>query len=329
MPLNAQAQELLDALAELGPAVIGRSSLEEARDSPGLADAVSVILRRRGEDPAVDAAHTDERRTVPGPAGDVEVRVLRPSPGGAEALPILVYVHGGGWVLGDLDDDGIVPELVRRAGCLAVSVGYRRAPEAPFPASHDDVVAALRWVLAHGDELGGDPGRVAVGGDSAGATMATAACRTLALAGERGPSAQLLAYPLADLTDGDRPSRRDAADTPPLTATALDWFVAQETTEDGQRRDPRLSPLLATHDELAALPPTLLFTAEQDVLRDEGEAYARALMDARVHVTLSRFPGMMHGFLGCHRVLDGADLAMTQAAAFLSAGFEGAEPAAQ
>ena len=327
MPLHAQARELLDVLAGLSPEATGE--VDAAREAPGLGDAVTEILRGRGEDTSPEDVGRVEDRSVPGPAGDVAIRVYRPRDGGS-GLPVLIYVHGGGWVVGDLDGvDDVARRMANAASCLVVSVDYRRAPEDPFPASHDDVLAATRWVVDHGDELNADASRVVIAGESAGATMAAATCLGLAREGRAVPRGQLLVYPLTDLVGADWDSYRDAGDTPSLTRDALAWFAGHEAPDEEQRRDPRLSLLRMSADELAAMPPTLLFTAEEDPLRDEGEAFARALMDARVHVTVSRFPGMMHGFLGAFAVLNGAKLAMLQAVAFVQAGFQGYEPTAQ
>lgn len=330
MPLHHQARVLLDTLAAMSPADTGE--VEVARAGPGLPDAEEALLRERGADTTPEQVGEVIDRTVPGPTGEVAIRVYRPrsDDGTAGPLPVLVYVHGGGWVTGDLDGvDAAARQLANGVDGVVVSVDYRRAPEDPFPASHDDVLAATRWVAAHGDELGVDASRLVIGGESAGATMAAATCLSLARAGEPVPRAQLLVYPLTDLLGDDWGSYTDAADTPPLTREKLRWFVAHETRDDEQRADPRLSLLRADHDELAAMPPALIFTAEEDPLRDQGEAFARALMDARVHVTLSRFPGMMHGFFGSAAVLDGARLAMLQAVAFVRAGFDGLEASAQ
>ena len=335
MPLHAQARALLDVLAEIAPSPAGAvPTVEERRQGPGLGDAERELLRRRGADGrngtdgAPEPVHEVTDRTVPGPAGEVPVRVYRPAAAGR--LPILVYVHGGGWVIGDLDSDEVVPRaLANRAECVVVSVDYRRAPEHPFPASHDDVLAVTRWVSDHGDELDADPTRVVIAGESAGATMATATCLSLAREGHRVPAAQLLVYPITDMVGQDYRSYREVDGTPPLTVDDVRWFVDQETTDRAETHDARLSPLLASGEELAGMPPTLLFTASEDPLRDQGEDYAHALMDAGVHVTLSRFPGMMHGFLGCTATLDGARLAMLQSVAFVAAAFAGREPAAQ
>ena len=327
MPLHTQSRELLDTLATLSPEP--SDEIDAARDAPGLGDAVTEILRGRGEDTTVEDVGRVEDRALPGPAGDVAVRVYRPRDAGS-GLPVLVWVHGGGWVVGDLDGaDAVARRMANAAQCLVVSVDYRRAPEDPFPASHEDVLAATRWVTENAHDLDADATRVVIGGESAGATMAAATSRDLHREGAIVPRAQLLVYPLTDLVGDEWESYRSAGDTPPLTRDALGWFTAREAPDDAQRRDPRLSLLRMSDDDLAAQPPTLLFTAEEDPLRDQGEAFAHALMDARVHVTVSRFPGMMHGFLGAFAVLDGAKLAMLQAVAFVQAGFQGYEPTAQ
>lgn len=342
MKLKPQAQAVIDELEALGAKPIESLRPEEAREQPTPKDAVHSLLRSRGESAEPEEVGGVEDRTIPGPGGEIPIRVYRPrsaegtldrirdalSPDDS-ALPVLVYVHGGGWVIADLDVYDASPRaLTNRANCIVVSVEYRHAPEHPFPASHEDVLAATRWVMQNAGDLGGDPNRVAIGGESAGGNMATATCIELKRAGERLPVFQVLVYPVTDFVGQDYASYEDSADAKPLNVPMLEWFGQHEMTDPGQAEDVRLSPLRASVEELSGLPPALVITAESDPLRDQGEDYAHKLMDAGVHVSLTRFPGVMHEFFGMTAVLDSAKLAVQQAALALQAGFEGIEPAA-
>jgi acetyl esterase len=252
--------------------------------------------------------------TFPGPAGDVPLRVYVPTsePG---PRPALVYFHGGGWVIGDIEThDGTVRSLADASGVTCVSVGYRRAPEDPFPAAFDDCVAAVRWVVDNAADLDIDPSRVAVGGDSAGGNLAAAAAIEL-----RDTPVdvrfQLLVYPV---TDGsmDQPSLDENAEGYFLTKDTMAWFWDLYAA-DAPRTDPRLSPMDATDDALRGVAPLLVITAEYDPLRDEGERYAERMRAAGVPVELTRYDGMAHGFFTMSGVLPDARRAIAQAARFL------------
>ena len=206
----------------------------------------------------------------------------------------MVYFHGGGWVVCDLDThDVICTALARRAGAVVVAVDYRRAPEHRFPAAVTDCYSASLWVVEHAAELGIDPLRITVGGDSAGGNLATVVC--LKARDEGGPrfALQALVYPVTDLSSFDTPSYTEFAEGHHLTKASMEWFRGHYlASSDGH--DPYASPLLAK--DLSGLPPALVLTAECDVLRDEGEAYARRLQQAGVRVKLTRYSGMIHPF---------------------------------
>lgn len=329
MELNSQARAVIDELDALGPKPIESLDPEEAREQPTVVDAVRSLLRKRGTDPGPEEVGRVEDRTIPGPDGNIPVRVYWPKGVEETGLPVLVYVHGGGWVLDDLDSsEASCRALTNLASCVVVSVEYRRAPEHPFPASHEDVLAATRWAMERADEVGGDPARVAIAGESAGGNMAAATCIELKRAGERLPVFQALVYPVTDFVGRDYRSYEDSAQAEPFNLAMLEWFARYEMSDPSQAADVRLSPLRASNEALSGLPPAIVITAESDPARDQGEAYAHKLMDAGVHVSLTRFPGVMHGFFGMGAVLDSARLAVRQAALALSAGFEGIEPAA-
>jgi acetyl esterase len=255
---------------------------------------------------------------VPGPAGQVPVRVYRPSE--QPDLPVLVYFHGGGWAICSIETHDVTcRELANGAGCVVVSVGYRLAPEHRFPAAPEDCYAALGWAARHAASLGGDPGRIAVGGDSAGGNLAAVVAL---LARERGGPRlrhQLLVYPVTDHAF-DTSSYRENAEGPLLTQEMMrgfwDLYLARE--EDG--RHPHASPLRA--QDLSGLPPAHVITAEYDPLRDEGEAYARRLAAAGVPVVQRRYDGMIHGFFGFTAMIDRAGEAVAEAARELRRAFE-------
>ncbi|NLU73612.1 alpha/beta hydrolase [Streptomyces sp. HNM0575] len=250
-------------------------------------------------------------RLVPGPEGapEVPVRVYRPheegsAPGGT---PTVVFLHGGGWVLGSLDShDSTVRAMCRASGAVIVSVGYRLAPEARFPEPADDAYAALCWAAENIADLGGDPGALLVAGDSAGGNLA-AACTLMAR--ERGGPAiahQLLIYPSTDPA-ADTESRRVNAEGYFLTETAMRWYGAQYFGSPGDLTHHHAAPLRA---DLSGLPPAHVVTAGCDPLCDEGRAYAAKLRECGVPVTEAHFPGMFHGFLGVGELLPDASEAM-------------------
>ena len=308
MPLDPNLKTMLDSLADVGGPAITEVSADEARAMYKLMSPIA------GEPEDVDVV---ESRSVPGPAGDIPVRVYRPAAAPlGDPRPILVWFHGGGWVIGDLDTaDVTCRALANATGAIVVSVDYRLAPEHRFPAAVDDCVAALEWVIAHGDELGGDPSRIAVGGDSAGGNLA--AVVSLA-ARDKGIAVrhQLLVYPVTDATF-TQPSIDENGEGYLLTKESMLWFGDHYLGAQGDPKDPRLSPLHA--DELAGVAPATVFTAEFDPLRDEGEAYAERLREADVAVELTRFDGMVHSFFAMGVVTPVAGEAMALAAQRLRA----------
>jgi acetyl esterase/lipase len=224
------------------------------------------------------------------------------SPAGHGPHPVLVFYHGGGWVIGDLyTHDGICRSLVNAAGCAVASVDYRLAPEFKYPTPVEDSYAGLQWVAANGARLGLDPARIAVGGDSAGGNLA--AVMALLARDRRGPrlALQVLVYP-ATSYDFTTASYRENATGYLLTTEDMRWFWRHYLSREEQGREPNASPLLAK--SLADLPPALVITAGCDPLRDEGEAYATRLREAGVSVTITQYPGMFHGFVRMTRILD-------------------------
>jgi acetyl esterase len=283
MPLDPQARAYLDAGAALG--------LKAPRDStPGEMRAAAIKRRHHFGAPPIPVANVEDR-TVPGPAGEIPVQVYVPDAAGP--LPILVYYHGGGWVSGCIEThENACRALANQTPAVVVSVEYRCAPETKFPGPLEDCYAATAWVAEHGAELGGDPTRLAVGGDSAGGNLAAAVAL---LARERGGPKigfQLLIYPVTDY-NFETASYQEAAEGYGLTQDSmrLFWELYLPTEADGA--NPLASVLRA---DLAGLPPAYVITAEYDPLRDEGDAYAEKLKAAGVSVEHVSYPGQIHGF---------------------------------
>ena len=295
MPLHPQAQVLLELFESFGDPPIETSTPE----------AVRALRMSRLRPPTVAVA---EIRDVD--AGGVPARLYRPS--GDRGLGLLVYFHGGGWVLGNLEThDNLARSLAAESGQAVLSVDYRLAPEHPFPAGLEDAFTATAWACEHAADLGCDPGRLAIGGDSAGANLAAVVTQ----AGTLPFRFQLLVYPVTDARGGT-PSSEAHKDGPWLTRAGMKWFNEHYLSGDeGSLDDPRVSPLLAPDEALANSPPTLVITAELDPLRDEGEAYAERLRSLGVPVELTRYDGMFHGFCAFADSLDDGRRAVGEAAA--------------
>jgi acetyl esterase len=254
---------------------------------------------------------------IPGPAGTIDARLYLPA-ATSEPSPLLVYFHGGGWVIGGLDThDDPCRFLAAHSGARVLSVDYRLAPEHPFPAAAEDALAAYEWAAANAGRLGVDPGRLGVGGDSAGANLAAAACLMARDAGIATPAMQLLIYPVTE-TAGTARSRRTFAEGFLLTRGDMDWFEDHYLPPGVDRGDPRVALLEAT--DLSGLPPAYVATAGFDPLRDEGEAYAQRLREAGVQVALRRHPGLVHTFLNLTAICPTARAAMLEAAGALRMG---------
>jgi acetyl esterase/lipase len=230
-------------------------------------------------------------------AGGISIRIIRPKDSTGK-LPVVMYFHGGGWVLGNAGThDRLVREIANGAKAAVVFVNYAPSPEAKYPTAIEQAYAATKYVAEQGDSLNLNPSRLAVAGDSVGGNMATVV--TL-LAKERGGpkiDAQVLFYPVTDLVNLDNASYRQFANGPWLTKPAMEWFINAYAPDVSARTKPTLSPLRASIEQLKGLPPALVITDENDVLRDEGEAYAQKLMQAGVNVTAVRYLGTIHDFV--------------------------------
>lgn len=288
MPLDPGIRAMLDMLETMNVPRICDGTPEVARASfrmltTGLRQAAPVIPVARVTGLA-----------IPGPAGEIDARVYRPEQTGP--LPTVVFCHGGGFVIGDLDThDNQARRLCRDVNAVVVSVDYRLAPEDPWPAGIEDALAATRWVGDHIDQFGADPARLAVAGDSAGGNFAAVIAQVCRDEGGPRLAAQLLIYPGVDFAAEVEayPSRLEFAEGYFLTTDDMRWFTEHYAGSISEREDPRLSPV---NGRLEGLPPAVVATAEFDPLRDEGEAYAAALQRAGVPTTLLRFDGLIHGF---------------------------------
>jgi acetyl esterase len=263
--------------------------------------------------PPAEIAAVDER-AIDGPGGKLRIRVYTPT--GKGPFPLLVFFHGSGFVLCSLDThDGMCRNLCAGAGCVVVSVDYRLAPEHKFPAGLDDCLDATRWAATHAAELGADPARIAVAGDSAGGNMATVTA--LRVRDEGGPTlcGQLLLYPVTDYHTPGTPSYEENAEGYDLSRDTMRWFWDHYLNDPSEGAHPHASPLRAA--KLSALPPALVITAEYDPLRDEGEFYAEKLKAAGVPAILTRYDGVNHGFMFWVGVVDKAGAAMSQACDWL------------
>lgn len=306
MPLHAQVQAFIEAFETLPAVDFSSISAAEFRA------AFNVPVPSRPCDPLAQV----EDRYIEGPDGPLRVRLYVPQ--GEGPWPITLYLFGSGFVIGDLSlTDHICRALAHRAGTLVVSVDYRLAPEAPFPAAVNDALAALRWVSVHAATWGGDPHRLAVAGDSAGGNLAAVLAQQ---ARDEGIALrhQLLMYPPLDAA-GETASYRELGSGYGFTAAWMKWYWRQYLSSAVDGDDVRASPLRQT--ELRGLPSATIFTAEYDILRDEAEAYAHALEAADVAVELKRWTGQIHGFLQLSDVFDDADLALNEAAAALRRSF--------
>ena len=304
--LHPEVRALLEMIDALGAPPLESQDPVEARNAR-----VDSMKMMGGEPEVLGYV---ENLTIPGPGGEIPVRVYAIERGGA-LRPALVYFHGGGFVFGNLDThDAVCRAIAKESGAVVISVDYRLAPENKFPAAVDDSYAATAWVAANAERLGIDTHRIAVGGDSAGGNLATVVAMRCRDAGGPALSAQILIYPLTDHSSFETESHRECGENYFLTRAGMEWFAGHYLASVDQKRHPEVSPLLAPN--LKDLPPALVITAEFDPLRDEGEAYARRLEQAGVPVTVTRYPGMIHGFVSMRGVLSGGRQATKEVAEF-------------
>ena len=294
MALDPQAQEVINLVIKSGRPAYNTLSPKEARQ----------LFRETRPASTPTPAEIGAVRDInaEGPGGPIPLRVYRPAgvPPGT-ALPVLVYYHGGGWVIGDLDTHDVqCRQITAEAGITVVAVDYRLAPEHKFPAAADDAWAATRWVVAHAGELGVDAGRLAVAGDSAGGNLAAVVALMARDAGGPAIALQVLIYPVTDV-GAESQSYSDFAEGYMLTRDGMRWFTNHYLKSPAEAKDWRVSPLRAA--SLAKLPPALVITAGFDPLRDEGAAFARRLTEAGVQVDYVNYGGMIHGFMPMGRLI--------------------------
>lgn len=302
--LYPEVRALLEASEAEGAPAVETLSPAEARQA-----AIDALKATASQPEAIGRV---EDLRIPHPERPIPVRIFTPAAEGP--FPCLVYFHGGGWVLCDLDThEAVCRAIARRAAAVVVAVDYALSPEYKFPAAVEDCYAAIQWVAANAARLGVDPSRIAVGGDSAGGNLATVMC--LKARDEGGPplALQVLVYPVTNLASFDTPSYREFAEGYYLTRAEMEWFRGHYLARAGDAQNPYASPLLAP--DLRGLPPALVITAECDTLRDEGEAYARRLAEAGVEAACTRYGGMIHPFFSLGGVFSQGRRAIEQVAA--------------
>ena len=302
MPLDPQAALMLEFMN----ATPDTDSVAEAR-------AGTKLLGNVVTPPAI---HRVENRAIPGPDGDIPVRIYWPNDDAG--LGVVVYFHGGGWVICDLDThDHTCRDLANDAAAIVISVDYRLAPEHPYPAAPEDCYAATVWAAEHASEFGGDGTRLAVAGDSAGGNLAAVVAQ---MARDRsGPPLrfQLLIYPAVGLYSDDRVSLSENAEGYGLTRERMGWYTDLYAPDVSRREEPYHAPIRAA--DLSGLPPALIITAEYDPLRDEGADYGAALRAAGVRATVTQYDGMIHAFFSVGILIDRARQAQLEAAVALRA----------
>ena len=288
MAVDGDIQKILDLIKQAGRPPYREQTLEEAR--AGYQVMVNLM------DPEEEPIHRSQDRSIPGPAGEIPVRVYWPREAGSgETLGVFIYLHGGGFVIGDLDThDPLCRRLCNRGDCIVVSVDYRLAPEHPFPASGEDCIAAMNWCSVNAGELGGDPDRMAIGGDSAGGNLSAVCALVARDQGSPNLALQLLIYPgVAPALDSQ--SHADFGEGHLLTRENIDWFMEQYTAGRDLSGQPAFAPLIA--DDHSRLAPAEIIVAGYDPLRDEGIEYSEKLAAAGVPTNLVNYEGAVHAFM--------------------------------
>jgi acetyl esterase len=303
MSLDPALRVFLDQLAAMGQPSPFEQTPEQVREAYNL----MTVLGSRPEN-----RPSSQDRHIPGPQGDIPVRLYRPEVAGP--LPIVVFFHGGGWSIGSIEThEPMCEQFAVQVPAVVVSVDYRLAPEHPYPAAVEDCFAATAWTAAHASEIGGDPSRLAVAGDSSGGNLAAVVCLKARDAGGPPIAFQLLLYPATDLVTL-YPSYVENGEGYFLTSEIIQWFVGNYVPDD-RSREPHASPLFA--EQISGLPPALIVTAGFDPLRDQGEIYAERLREAGVQAAALRYDSMIHGFFQLDDVVPAAHEAIQQTATSL------------
>ncbi len=294
---DADMQAVLDELALLGGKPIETLSPDEARKQSTPADAVMSLLKKKGKDTSPAAlvpGVTSLDRDIQGATGNIPARIYTPD--GAGPFPVVVYFHGGGWVIADKQVyDGGARGLAKQARAVVVSVDYRRSPEAKFPAAWDDALASYKWAVANAASIKGDPTRMALAGESAGGNLAVSTAIAVRDAGLTAPTHVLAVYPVAQTGNLDTKSYQDSKTAKPLNKPMIDWFVDKLLAKPDDKMDPRLDIVNA---KLAGLPPVTIINAQIDPLREDGTLLEAALKKANVKVQRRVYSGVTHEFFG-------------------------------
>ena len=294
---DADMQAVLDELAQLGGKPIETLTPAEARRQPTPSDAVMSLLKKQGKDTSPSAlvpGVTSVDREIPGAAGNLPARVYTPD--GAGPFPVVVYFHGGGWVIGDKQVyDGGARAISKHAQAVVVSVDYRLAPEAKFPAAWDDALAAYKWVAGNAASIKGDPKRLALAGESAGGNLAIATAVAARDAKLQPPTHVLAVYPVGQTGNLNTKSYKDSANAKPLNKPMIEWFVDKLLAKPADKADPRLDLVNA---KFAGLPPVTIVSAQIDPLREDGALLETALKRAGVKVQRKLYSGTAHEFFG-------------------------------
>lgn len=315
---DIQMQSVLDELAKLGPKPLETLNAVEARKQPSPADAVKALLKKQGKSVDPEAVGNVENKMIAGPGGQIPIRIY--SPEGDGPFPLIVYYHGGGWVIADLDTYDASPRaLVNAVRAVVISAHYRQAPEHKFPAAHEDAFAAYKWVLEHAKELKGNPKQIAIVGESAGGNMAAAVSVMARDQKIQMPVHQVLIYPIAD-DKLNTASYIENAKAKPLSRPAMQWFFKQYLNTPAEGNNHLIS--LLSEKNLKGLPPTTIITDQIDPLRSEGRAYADLLEKAGIPVRYQNYEGVTHEFFGMAPVVNKAKEAQQFAAAGLRKSFK-------
>jgi len=316
---HAEMKAVLDALAELQAKPFHTLTVPEARNQASPADAARTVQRDQKIPSEPESLLETKDIAIPGPMGALPARVYMPPEPGEGPLPVIVYFHGGGWVVADINVYDATPRaLAIGSGAMVISVDYRHAPEWKFPAAHDDAWTAYEWVVENIHTMNGDATRIAVAGESAGANLAA---NVALMAKEREatlPVHQLLVYPIAG-SDTETASYLENAEAKPLGKADMEWFFQNALENPEQANDPRIN--LVGRDDLEGLPPATVITAQIDPLRTEGETYAKDLEAAGVRVNALQYDGVTHEFFGMAKVVPEAKEAVDAANADLTAAF--------
>lgn len=314
---STDMKKVLDQLGSMGGKAIETLTAAEARKQPTPADAVKAVMTAQGMSTAPDPAVKTKDVTYPAGAGLQKARIYMPA--GAKApLPVILYIHGGGWVIADIDVYGGSPQaLAKAANAIVVSIEYRHAPEAKFPAAHDDSNAAYKWMLANAAKWGGDPKKVAIVGESAGGNLAVDVAIMARDKHLQAPTSVIAVYPIAD-SNMSTASKLTYAAAKPLNTPMMAWFYDKTLAKPTDAMDPRLNLVAA---DLRGLPPTTIILAQIDPLHDDGVNLAGKLKAAGVNTTLKEYSGVTHEFFGMGSVVASAKAAEDFAASQLKVGF--------